>query len=424
MTRTALFYPIVIGALALSPDLPAAQMHTADGGAPFRLGWREAPLSSSPFEKFTAEPIYKSDHVLYMALRLGNGDDGIITGVLDESQGSGKGYDTLYLDANNNGDLTDDSVIKPRVERAGSATSLNIEPLDVLVKYAGATQRTLRVKLEIRKGTQQKGETGDISWSVGYQLEQHLEGKINIGDRKDVLIGIFDSSRDQHESNGCFDDYGVDRIRIDLNGDGKLDAKTEDFPLSRAINVDGKLWQVELSSAVSDMDLKPCSLPAGKIQYGFTLAKKARVDSGSIEIFSDEGYGFVCALPGRNGFTVPEGTYRISSGSVVLVDGAGKKWSALFAGRKEGALFTHVAKSLIVKNAESTTIALGGPFKMGLTCKGSLTPGCEVCIEPVLVGAAGEVYENIALTGTRMTPHVKIIDAEKIVLAESNMDYG
>ncbi len=404
----------MIGALGLITNLFGAEMHLADGGAPFRLGWREEPLSFSPAKALKSEPAYKSDHVLYMTLRLGSGDAGIIAGVLDESQGSGKGYDTLYLDANNNGDLTDDPVIKPQIARAGSAISLTTDALDVIVKYAGGTQRKLRVKLEIRGGSRQKSLSENVAWLVGYQVDQHLEGTVNIGGRKDVLIGIYDSSSGQKESNGCFDDYCVDRIRIDLNGDGQLDAKTEDFPLSRAICVDGRLWQIEFDSAMSVLNVKPCTLPTGKIKFEFNMAKTSGIDRGTIELVSDGGYGFRIALPEKENFTAPECSYRISNASVVFDGSDGRKWSASLA----------LSKSLILKHDDNFALVMGGSLRLGLTCKGNLMPGGEVCIMPLLTGAAGEVYENIALAGTRMAPSVKIVDAENIVIAESKMDYG
>jgi hypothetical protein len=413
--------PLAIAVLAVGAlTLQAGELQLVDGASPFRLGWRQEQFTASPPKKLTAEPAYKSDRVQYLALLLGNGKDQVITCALDESQGPGKGYDTLYLDANNNGDLTDDPAIKLRIECAGPATLLDVEPL-ILVRYADGTQRKLRVKLEIR-GQQDRGARY-ASLSAGYQVDQHLEGKVDIGDRKNVLIGIYNIFRDQHEASGCFDDYCVDRLRIDLDGDDKLDAKTEDFPLSKVISVDGKLWQVDLKNAGFNLDIKPCSLPTGKIGVNFNLAKNARVVGGAVEILNDDGYGFKYELPFKDGFVVPEGAYRISNAHIVLADGAGKKWGALFS----------LPNSLIVKHADSTVVTLGGPLKMGLTCHEGpgpngvvfkLTPGGRACMEPLLTGAAGEVYENIALLGTRMAPSVKVIDADNTVLVENKMDYG
>ena len=63
-----------------------------------------------PRELLSKEPEYKSARPLYSAVELGDAKDRFITLVVDESKGSGSGYDTLYVDANNNGDLTDDPV--------------------------------------------------------------------------------------------------------------------------------------------------------------------------------------------------------------------------------------------------------------------------------------------------------------------------
>jgi hypothetical protein len=52
-------------------------------------------------------PAFKSEKVRYTAWVLGDGKDSTMLMCWDESQGTGKGYDTVYLDRNFNGDLTD-----------------------------------------------------------------------------------------------------------------------------------------------------------------------------------------------------------------------------------------------------------------------------------------------------------------------------
>lgn len=47
----------------------------------------------------------------------GTGDSGLLAVALDESQGTGKGYDTAYIDVNRNGDLSDDKPIRWKPDR-------------------------------------------------------------------------------------------------------------------------------------------------------------------------------------------------------------------------------------------------------------------------------------------------------------------
>jgi hypothetical protein len=402
---------MIVGSAALSLGAFAGELRLVDGGAPFRSDWRNAPVTNACPGRLVAEPRYKSDRVLYISLRLGSGEGQAIIGGLDESGGPGSGYDTLYLDANNNGDLTDDPAIQPGIKRAGAVTALDVKPVYVTIKDSGVA-RSVRIKLEIRGNREANGKS--ISWSAACHVDQHLEGRLDIGDRKGVLVGIYDSSDSGRESNGCFDDYCVDRFRIDLNGDGQLDVKTEDFPLSKAISVDGRLWQVAIGAAGTDINLTPFVSPTGKVNFDVRLANSARLTGGVVGLISDDGYGFACSLPMKDGFELPQSVYRVTNAHLAFVDGAGKKWEALFSS----------AKPVTVSGNDGIRLAVGGPLKLGLAYKGELKPGCHVCIMPVLVGAAGEVYENIAIAGARMTPAVTVSDAEDVVLAKSNMDYG
>ncbi len=72
------------------------------------------------------EPRYGSERPLYFCVVFGKDGKNPMLGVVDESGGTGTGYDVAYVDENMNGDLTDDSAMKfDRVEsgsRAGELT--------------------------------------------------------------------------------------------------------------------------------------------------------------------------------------------------------------------------------------------------------------------------------------------------------------
>jgi len=79
-------------------------------------------LSREPLK----EPRYGSKRPLYFRVVFGKEGKNPMLGVVDESGGTGAGYDVVYVDENMNGDLTDDSAMKfPRREsgsRAGELT--------------------------------------------------------------------------------------------------------------------------------------------------------------------------------------------------------------------------------------------------------------------------------------------------------------
>lgn len=387
----------------------ATELELVPGGPPFRTGWREVNAGKTPSEKLLKEPNYRSEQPLYLSLPFGNGKDAVITGVFDESMGAGKGVDTLYLDANNNSDLTDDPVLHPKTARG---TSLDIEPVKVMVKYAEGKHRALWVKLEIRRSGRE-GKDGAL-WSIGCHLDQHMEGRIPMG-RRNILIGIYDCSDRRVGSNGCFNDYCVDRLRMDINGDGKLDAKEEEFPLSRLITLDRKIWwKMDVDGGAKHVKVEPCDPKMGILHMHLNPSVAVEAIEGRIEFVSDDGYGFTCPFSGNEVLPFPESGYRISAGRLTLTESAGKTWMAVFK----------MPQSFAIKGGEKTAVRLGGPMELKARVDRWPTTGKNLCVFPGLTGVGGEEYENVSPATTRMRPYVKIVDTEGILVSQGKMDYG
>lgn len=76
---------------------------------------------------------YRSENPLYFRVVFGEEDGHSMLGVLDESGGTGAGYDAAYIDENMNGDLTDEAVKAfPRYERGS-----RVGELDPRVEFTG-----------------------------------------------------------------------------------------------------------------------------------------------------------------------------------------------------------------------------------------------------------------------------------------------
>ncbi len=87
------------------------------------------------------EPSYSSDRPLYAMIVLDEEATRILTFALDESGGTGKGYDILYADLNLNGDLTDDAVTKGQLIKEGNRRDCSFPPLELDVSGAdGGTE--------------------------------------------------------------------------------------------------------------------------------------------------------------------------------------------------------------------------------------------------------------------------------------------
>ncbi len=83
----------------------------------------------------TKEPSYRSQKPLYAFMVLDEAYTKVLELVLDESEGTGKGYDTLYADFNLNGDLTDDEVIKGAIRRTDGTLICSFPAVEPPVPY-------------------------------------------------------------------------------------------------------------------------------------------------------------------------------------------------------------------------------------------------------------------------------------------------
>ena len=86
------------------------------------------PSTAADFKRESIkEPRYYSEHPLYFRVLFGKEGANPMLGVVDESGGSGAGYDIAYIDENMNGDLTDDTARKFSRRESGSRAG-ELEP--------------------------------------------------------------------------------------------------------------------------------------------------------------------------------------------------------------------------------------------------------------------------------------------------------
>lgn len=81
------------------------------------------------------EPTYSSERPLYAFVVVNGAATKVLKLVFDESQGTGKGYDTIYADLNFNGDLTDDAPIKGAITAQENMWHGSFPAIEVPVPY-------------------------------------------------------------------------------------------------------------------------------------------------------------------------------------------------------------------------------------------------------------------------------------------------
>jgi hypothetical protein len=402
---------------------PAAQAQPefvmADGAISARYFNYVTETGATPRACLTKEPDYRSTPI-YFNLELGNGRNRFITLALDESGGPGKGYDTLYADANNHGDLTDyppTALVAGEFSGPQFANLKTKEPIPLTIRYDDGTSRPMPTRISININH----FSGQTNYSLDAEPTRHVEGKVMFGD-KPVLVGIYLGAPREGWPDWCFDDYGVDRLRIDRKGQGKL-TPDEEMPLSKVISYHGKLWELVVNSAATQVTVKPCALPSGPVQVealfdgtpvGGQLEFADHAGTAFSELFAEDAP----VLP------APAGKYHVTSGSVILADAEGARWRGDFSypGLLEvvpgtGALLL-LEKPLKVEPVVTTMMMspdeAPGVYKLG----------GRVQVSYDLLGPGGEKYSAVSPEGQRKGQQVRILDSEGIEVASGAMEYG
>jgi hypothetical protein len=163
-------------ALLLVPGaypLRAAPVEPGDGTA-----WAEAmqplPLPAVPAPPGPGSgslPSFSSQQPLYVTVPLGGEDGGALV-ALDESGGTGTGYDRLYADADRDGQLAGEAAVSGRLRRAGAFLSVDFEEVELPAAYAGVPARQL-VRVRLHGYRLDGGE-----WCFSYALAECRVGEI------------------------------------------------------------------------------------------------------------------------------------------------------------------------------------------------------------------------------------------------------
>jgi hypothetical protein len=363
-------------------------------------------VSDAAPEMLLGEPKYKSTP-RYIALGKGDDLDCIITCALDESGGPNTGYDTIYIDQNNNGDLTDDPAVTCEKSEKGSTRTLLVPSVPILVRYFSGDE--IDIKFRLRITTSKRNEK--TYWGVTCDTIQHLQGKMTI-DGKDVLIGLYDVGARGRAPNASFIDFGVDTVRIDRNGNGILEEK-ESALLCKIFSYNDKLWAFN-AATTDDITITPSKLPATKlsITLDFTKTKPKRWKA---ILSGNTGFTAPITLPTKVSILVPDGSYTIKAADMPFAGPTGLVWQADISTPKP-----------IKVSGGNQALVFGGPLKLTPSYRSSsVRAGQSLRIEQTVTGIAGEQYSDIRpINRGRVAPYVKLFNKKNVILAEGKMEYG
>jgi hypothetical protein len=270
---------------------------------------------------------------------------------------------TFWFDANGDGKFA-----------ASERHALGDKPLEIKIAIPFEKGTNSVRTLMIRK-------RGDgIAWAIrGYAT-----GSVTICGKKMTAL-LTDGNGD-----GCFDGAGADRIWLDLDGDGKLDPLTEQFPLGTAVTVDGRSILLRPRADGLGVQVRERPNEVGQLSVEIPHESGSKVTEINASYVSEFGELVVIKSADRSA-SVPAGKYRVEAIEFGLSDENGKVWHYLF-------LPTSHRYDIEVRQGKGTAHkALKGLKAMVSTGAVDARPGDSVQIQPEVV--AGNLFlSNCTIT--------------------------
>ncbi|MDO8683313.1 MAG: carboxypeptidase-like regulatory domain-containing protein [Armatimonadota bacterium] len=294
----------------------------------------------------TKLPKFVSERPFVFAFILdGNGKNRFLYIALDESKGSKKGYDTAYIDANLNGDMTDDQPVKFKIREYESNTSwvavqeeCDNSPMQVRICMIGNAEM---VKLE------SKG-----AW-VGF---------VESGKGK-AQIALVDTNR-----NGIYCDPVVindkcdwaafgDNIFIDTTGAGRAIAvggSPHSIRLFEVAELAGRFYTFKASPTGDKVTITPYQGPYGQL---LVFGDNIQGLKGSVTDMIVMGKPGQYVFGNQNGaaITLPAGEYKVLRCALNLE-----------AGSKKAPISCSLDSNVIVEADKQAAVTIGGKLSLAI----------------------------------------------------------
>ena len=279
-----MLFPLLV-ALAGDPVALDFEPEGVFDAIPSSMLMNVARMSPERPEAITVEPAYENEP-LYLAMGLGDGDT-VIHLALDESPERA----ALYIDANGNGDLTDDVVVEARrqvIPPEQRTPILKVWIFDhfeasIPVRYHDGSQETLSITF--RTYGRECRDLNAIPPDLVFWSRYYRHAEVDIGGSTYAVAvkdqnadGRFDTLKDESHP-------WADRVYIDLNADGIFQPRGEGYAIDAPFEVEGVVYEVkrispsgsEIAIGPSAREFTPTTLRVGQVAPDFEIEGAGRL---------------------------------------------------------------------------------------------------------------------------------------------------
>ena len=304
------------------------------------VGWAEFNKESSSLK---GKPKFASESPLYgcVSLRAYTEPGREILLALDESKGTGKGYDTLYLDMNKNRDLSDDAPVSAqKIEKAKKFTHMQFicaASVPVNKLFPGATNTNpVEMDIDLIHQVSDDGKSAECWGNVW--LRGHWRGEVNTNKGKTPFrLADF-------RGNGKYDDriavlglpkkYQMgDRILFDWDANGEFptasgpDPSIEQYWFSSGVSIGGKLYVLTTSASGDKLRVARYTGPTARLSFKVLRTGKVPIKVKGILVAGNTGLYW---LPLNGGsLQVPAGQYALNRVDLNARYRDGSDWTAI-----------------------------------------------------------------------------------------------
>lgn len=386
------------------------------------------------------------------------------------------GYDLLYFDANHNGDLTDDKVIKPEpmpgLVGQRDYTYVRFPRIDVTIEADG-TKIDYAFTMNVNSYSMSQG----IGYAYGsVNAAAYREGEITLQGKKRRIVLI------DFNSNGRFDDelkiqevpererrvypsYG-DVFMLDPESSLPVYLNPYDvtsvanrYNVSKLVNVDGRFYKLKITPAGDKLILEPATVSLGYVtnpNEGFSAllysehgvvkiagakSKPVPLPEGQWRLLSytidrtgapepPKPAEKPAAPPKKEAADAKTGQKSLLGAMVKALQGTaetavGRSYPATDAIRmtRVSAQATGDTKAVVVRKGETVALPFGPPYKPVVSVDSM--GGSQVRLNMTLVGLAGEACTDMMIDGRRPpNPEFTISDPKKEIVQRGKFEYG